>query len=519
MQSRSPFYFLFLAALAGLGIGSGCVRKQFFQPDARPDAVLTQPLPAAADSVRDVTAGRHYARHGRLYQALVGRHYRSSWAVPITVSVLRLPSVRPGGLNPGKVGGGFNSTSLSLSTPDGSAYVLRTVDKDPIRATPQLLRGTFLVNTLRDNISATQPYGPLVVQPLAQAVGVPRAAPRLFYVRPDDPAFQADSLRLFRGQLAYLEERFAVAPSASRIGASKVVGSKPAFAAVVASPEQQLDQRALLRARLLDAWLGDWDRHPGQWNWTVRPQPESGARISPLPKDRDMVFYRIDDGVLGWLVGHLAIPHWTTFRAEYPRLSHLMSNGHYLDTRGLNQLSRSEYRAEALAMQQLLPDALISTAVHRIPPPAFALEGPGIIAALQTRRDNLPGFADVFYQHLARRPMVAGTAQPERFVVHRYPDSTVVAVYPAQGPATRQTAFFHRTFFSTETQQIQLEGLGGNDVFTIEQHGRSTVSRPALRIYGGPDADELQGSHYGRGVRFSQGNARAKHAFDKPPTE
>ncbi|WP_092668841.1 hypothetical protein [Hymenobacter arizonensis] len=507
-----------MTALAGLGIGSGCVRKQFFQPDARPDAVLTQPLPAAADSVRGVTAGRHYARHGRLYQALVGRHYRSSWAVPITVPVLRLPSVRPGGLTPGKVGGGFNSTSLSLSTPNGSAYMLRTVDKDPIRATPKLLRGTFLVNALRDNISATQPYGPLVVQPLAQAVGVPRAAPRLFYVRPDDPNFQSDSLRLFRGQLAYLEERYAVAPAASG-AAGKVVGSKPAFAAVVATPDQQFDQRALLRARLLDAWLGDWDRHPGQWNWNVRPQPESGASISPLPKDRDMVFYRLDDGVLGWLVGHLAIPHWTTFRARYPKLAHLMSNGHYLDTRGLNQLSRAEYKAEALAMQQLLPDAVISTAVHRIPSAAFALEGPGIIAALQARRDNLPAFADGFYQHLARRPMVAGTALPERFVVHRYSDSTVVAVYPAQAAISQQNAFFHRTFFPAETKEIQLEGLGGDDVFTIEQHGQKTVSRPVLRIYGGPDADELQGSKYGRGVHFSQGSARAKDAFDKSPKE
>jgi hypothetical protein len=431
------------------------------------------------------------------------------------VPVLRLPNVQRGGLKPGKVGGGFNSTSLSLATAEGSAYVVRTVDKDPIRATPQWLRGTFLVNALRDNISATNPYASLTVPVLAGAVGVPHANPRLFYVRADDPAFQTDSLRHFRGQLGLLEEKAAPLPAALPAPAS-VINSTKAFNAVFTSSATQFDQPALLRARLLDGWMGDWDRHPGQWSWALmRPTKAGSATLLPLPKDRDMVFYRLDDGVLGWLVSRLALRHWVTFAPHYKNLSGLMSSGHYLDQRGLNALDRLQFRATAVAMQKRLPDTLITRAVRRLPASAFALEGPRTIAALQARRDKLPDLADDFYRQLAKRPRIGGTAQAERFTIHRYADSTVVTM---QGPATA-ALLYRRAFLPAETRRIQLEGLGGNDVFTVEEHGTSHSRKPQIQIFGGAGTDELKAEKSPKGLRFNQESAPATKAFDTLPEE
>ncbi|MBO2011073.1 hypothetical protein [Hymenobacter negativus] len=511
--SRLRILFPIAGTLGSLLLGTGCVRQQFFQPDARPNAA--QPLSASADSVRGATAGRQYARHGGLYNALVGRHHRPTWAAPVAVPVLHLPKAQLGGLKPGKVGGGFNSTSLALTTTDGHAYVVRTVDKDPIRATPQWLRGTFLVNALRDNISATNPYASLTVPVLAEAVGVPHANPRLFYVRADDPAFQTDSLRHFRGQLGLLEEKAAPLP-ARQPAPSSVINSTKAFNAVFTNSATQFDQPALLRARLLDGWMGDWDRHPGQWSWSLtRPTKTGHATLLPLPKDRDMVFYRLDDGVLGWLVSRLALRHWVTFAPRYKNLTGLMSSGHYLDQRGLNELNRAQFRATALAMQQQLPDTLITRAVHRLPAPAFALEGPRTIAALQTRRDKLPDLADAFYQQLARRPRIGGTAQAERFTIHRYADSTVVTVQTA----VAAPVLYRRAFLPTETQRIQIEGLGGNDVFAVEEHGNKPGRKPAIRVFGGAGADEMQAARSSKGIRFIQESVSAGQAFDTPPEE
>jgi hypothetical protein len=498
---------LLLAPAAGLLLISGCVRKQFFQADARPAGA--PPLAATADSVRDATAGRQYARHGGLYNALVGRHHRRSWAAPVAVPVLKLASARPGGLQPGKVGGGFNSTSLGLTAADGRAYVVRTVDKDPIRATPKAVRGTFLVNVLRDNVSATNPYAALVVPPLAGAL-VPHSSPQLFYVRPDDPAFQSDSLLHFRGQLAYLEEK--VAPSQPLPVA--VENSIKAFSSVFRSPDRRFDQPALLRARLLDGWLGDWDRHAGQWSWAVdAPGPDGVAAIRPLPKDRDMVFYRLDDGLLGWLIGHVAIRHWVTFGPRYKNPVAQLSNGEYLDRRALNELTHAQFQAAALDLQRRLPDSLLQRALHRLPAAAYAIEGPRTLAALQARRNALPALADAFYRDLARRPRIGGTDQAERFEIHRYADSTVVAVFAAQGTAAR----YRRAFRPAETRRILLEGLGGDDVFTVATHGPAARRQPAIRIYGGPGNDELRPP--ARGIRFEQDSAPAGQAFDKQPEE
>ncbi|MDO7845777.1 hypothetical protein Q5H92_05370 [Hymenobacter sp. M29] len=510
---RLRTFFWNAGALAAVVLGgTGCVRQQFFQPDARLDA--TSPLPPTADSVRRATAGRQYARHGGLYNALVGRHHRPSWAAPVSAPVFKMSTARPGGLRAGKVGGGFNSTSVNLTGPDGRAYVIRTVDKDPIRATPMAVRGTFLVNVLRDNVSSTNPYAALLVPPLARAAGVPHSSPQLFYVRPDDPAFQADSLVHFRGQLAYLEEKTAQAPWLPAPVAA--VNSTKAFTSAFASPARRFDQPALLRARLLDAWLGDWDRHAGQWSWAVDAPTAAGfARIRPLPKDRDMVIYRLDDGVLGWLIGHVAIRHWVTFGPRYKAPVAQLSNGEYLDRRALNQLTRVQFQAAARDLQRRLPDSVLQRAVRRLPPAVYALEGPRTLAAFQARREKLPALAETFYRHLARRPRIGGTNEAERFEIHRYADSTVVAIFAAKSTA----AFYRRAFRPAETRRIQLEGLGGDDSFVVENHRPNARAQPRIQIYGGAGNDEFRATTGQAGIRFIQEAAPAKDAFDKVPEE
>src|SRR5690606_7973010 len=46
----------------------------------------------------------------------------------------------------------------------------------------------------------------------------------------------------------------------------------------------QLDQNALVRARLFDLVIGDWDRHAKQWGWVIQKQGDHLNAI-PLPVD------------------------------------------------------------------------------------------------------------------------------------------------------------------------------------------------------------------------------------------
>ncbi len=496
-----PLFYLFtgrcqwllLAALAGLGLlGSSCARRHYFQPDARVGTGSAQPLPATADSVQ-ATAGRHYNRHSGFYRLFLGRHYRRVWAAPVTVPVLSLATAAPGGLRPGKAGGGYQSISMTLEGCEGRAYALRALDKEPSKTLPKVIRPTFVLNVVRDATSAAIPYGALTVPPLAQAAGVPHACPRLVYVRQDETGLGASSER-FQGKLALLEEKYTTLASRTPdvAGAASFNGGEAMLNQVYLHAAHYIDQPAFLRARLLDVWLGDWDRHEGQWQWAEFREAGGRVRYLGIPKDRDQVYFRFDDGLIPWLAARRFIaPQFQTFRNAYNNIGGLVYQAQFIDQRGLSALTRADFRRTALELQRRLPDSVIERAMHRLPARVLALEGSRLGNALKARRETLPQAADAYYLTLARAPVLGGTAGAERFVVRRYSDSTTVRVYSAVlgHLAGHDSLRFQRTYYRAETNLLTLDGLGGDDVFDVST---TATRRPMrVRLYGGAGHDRL----------------------------
>jgi len=482
---------LLLLLLLGLAAG-GCARRHYFQPDARVGPGCTEALPAAADSVL-TTAGRQYNRHSGFYCLFLGRHYRRTWAAPVVVPVLRLTTAAPSGLQAGKPGGGYQSISMTLNGAEGREYALRALDKEPSKTLPAVLRHTFVLNVVRDATSAAIPYGALTVPPLAQAAGVPHTRPRLMYVRADEKGLGKMSER-FQGKVALLEEKYNALASRTPdlAGATGFVGGEAMLKAVYDNPSHVIDQPAFLRARLLDVWLGDWDRHEGQWQWAAFVEPGGRVRYQGIPKDRDQVYFRFDDGLIPWLAARRFIaPQFHTFKPEYGYMAGLVYQAQFIDQRSLSQMTRADFQRLARDLQSRLPDTLIDRAMHRLPPAVFALEGARLGAALKARRQTLPQAAEAYYFILAREPLLGGTAQPERFVVHRYPDSTTVRVYSPSLDrlSTSDSLRFQRTYFTAETHELTLDGLGGDDVFEVISTG---AGKPIpLLLYGGAGHDVL----------------------------
>ena len=480
--------------MLALGLtASGCAGRHSSQADARVGPGSTEALPATVDSVR-VVAGRQYNRHSKLYCLIWGRHYRAVWAAPATVPVLRLATAAPGGLTPERAGGGYQSISMTLAGAQGREFALRALDKEPSKTLPKVLRHTFVLNAVRDATSAAIPYGALTVPPLAQAAGVPHSRPRLVYVRQDEQGLGKMSER-FQGKVALLEEKYEALASRTPdlATATEFLGGEAMLKNVYALPTCAIDQNAFLRARLLDVWLGDWDRHEGQWSWAAFKENGGRVRYQPIPKDRDQVYFRFDDGLMPWLASRRFIaPKFHTFKPTYGYVPGLVRQARFIDQRGLSQMTRADFRRMAADLQRRLPDSLIERAMHRLPPAAYALEGPRIGSALKARRQGLPQAADEFYLTLAQEPTVGGTAQAERFVVHRYPDSTTVRIFSAAlGKLTPGDSLrFRRTYYTTETLELTLEGLGGDDVFEVTT---TEAGKPIpLLLYGGQGRDQLR---------------------------
>jgi hypothetical protein len=461
-----------LLILAGsLGL-AGCAKRHYFQRDA-----VVPPLAAARPNTTDsvwATAGRQYAQHGPLNAVLVGRHYRAVWAAPVRVPVFRLATAQPvaSPLAPTKLGGGFQSTSLSLKGADDKPYVIRSLDKDPARILPNFWQRTFVANAMRDATSAGLPYGALVVGPLAQALGVPHTHPSVHYVPLTENSLGSDEAnQRLRGKLVLLEEKYngkkVTSPLAPQ--ALDFLSDEDMRKLLYADPHYRPDQRALLQARLLDVLVGDWDRHAGQWQWALTPDPAAPATrrlFAPVPKDRDQVFFRLADGVVPWIMTRrFLVRHLVTFRHRYHDLVALTGQGRYVDQRGLNELTQRDFVAAAERTRQRLPDSVLARAVRQLPPAVYALEGPRLLADLQARRDALPAVATQYYRLKAKCPVVAGTNEPDHFIVRRTPDSTTVQVYShTLGP---DSLYYQRTFYTRETKRLTLEGLEARDLFEV----------------------------------------------------
>ena len=259
-----------------------------------------------------VTAGARYGA-GWVHQVLLGAHYRDLWATPIRVEVLDLARFG-GGLTPLKRGGGRQTKSLRLRSADGHVYAFRSVDKDPAAAMPPELRATFVERLLQDQISSSHPAGALVVSPLLRAAGVYHAEPRLVTM-PDDP--RLDSFPEFKGMLGQLEERPTVDPEEDIAfeGAEKIASTQKLWERLTRDSRERVDSRAFLAARLLDVFVGDWDRHPDQWRWARFDQGDLHV-WRPIPRDRDQAFSRLD-GVLPGLARYY-FPDLVGFGAPAP---------------------------------------------------------------------------------------------------------------------------------------------------------------------------------------------------------
>jgi len=316
---------------------------------------------------------------------LLGDGYREVWATPIRLPVLDLDTFA-GGLTPLRRGGGNQTRSLRMSGADGGAYVFRSLDKDQGGRLRPLARATW-GRVRQDQVGALHPGAALVADGLLTAAAVQHPSPRLV-VMPDDPA-----LGEHRAAFAGLAGMIEAYPTDGSGGARRVVGTDELWVELRARPAEGVDARAFLAARLMDVYLGDWDRHEGQWRWGWMEE-DGVARWIPIPRDRD---YALAD--YGGLIPSLARrgdPKIVRFDGEIRDLEGLLVEARPLDARFLCPLAPATWDSAAAALRDSLTDAAITSAVRRLPPEYLALGGGELARTLRDRRDRLPAAARDF---------------------------------------------------------------------------------------------------------------------------
>jgi hypothetical protein len=421
-----------------------------------------------------------------LSKFFIGKNYRKEWTTPLRLPVLDM-GIELGGLTPLKQGGGKQTKSLRVKDASGKEWALRSVQKYPEAAIPADLRRTVVKDVIAEGISASYPYGALSMETFSKAAGVPYLRNRLMYI-PDDPRLQR-----FRGDFknmsVLMEER-------EPVGVDKTDNTDELIVKLDNDNDDHVDQAAVLKARLLDMFVMDFDRHEGQWLWATRDTGK-GKLYYPIPKDRDQVFF-VNQGLIPKIARNPAlVPELQGFRAHAKNIKTFNRAAHNFDRTFLTSLDAKVWKQQVDTFLSTMTDDVIEKALNQQPPEIRNLSAPEIINTLKQRRNYFESEMMDYYRFLSRTVTIVGTNQREQYRITKNEDGTVhVLGNKIAKDSSIATKVFERVFDPSVTKEIRIFGLKDDDRFIVE----GANSPIKIRLIGGSGNDQFINNGTGKKV-------------------
>lgn len=426
-----------------------------------------------------IAVAPQYNKVGKAHRFLFGENYRKTWATPVKIRVINIQQEK-GGLKILKLGGGMQTRSLRLADSNGREYVLRTLQKYPDRALPVNLKQTIAKDILQDQVSTANPFAALTVPPLAQALQIPHMNPEVVYVADNEglEEYRKD----FANQVFLFEERM---PDDSE----KSVNTEKLLQTLKKDNDVFVDQKLVLRARLLDMLLSDWDRHEDQWRWDKSKSKKLNV-YTPIPRDRDQVYYKTS-GVFPWIVSHQWLKSkFQPFKDEIRDINGWNFNARYFDRTFLNSLDQKDWEEQIEYVQQHLTDAVIIGAMKQMPPEIYEISGKELAKTFIERRNNLKKQALTYYQFISINVEIPASNKHEKFSLNYLTDGKIeLTVNKTKKDGVLEQVIYQRTFDPLVTKEIRLYGFEGNNIFQVD--GNST-SKIKVRLVGGENEDTFK---------------------------
>ena len=236
----------------------------------------------------------------KFYKFFWGEHYRKEWNTPVAVKQVELDTMS-GGLTAYQTGGSRQTKSIRVKDKNEREYAFRSVDKSFGGALPEIALGTFIEDLANDQVTISHPYSALVVAPLADAAKIYHANPQLVYVPKQNALGKySDS----SGNILYTFEQRPDEnwETAANFGYSKkIVSTEKMLEKILEDNDNKVDQKAFVKARLFDIFIGDWGRHDDQWRWATFKDGKKTTYV-PIPRDRDNAFTKFDGVLLNTLI-------------------------------------------------------------------------------------------------------------------------------------------------------------------------------------------------------------------------
>jgi hypothetical protein len=419
-----------------------------------------------------------YNKVSKTHRFFLGENYRKLWSAPVKLRIFYI-SKEKGGLKILQRGGGKQTKSLRLQDSTEQQWVLRTIQKYPEKGLPVDLRPTVAKDILQDQVSAAHPFSALTVPPLALALGIPHSNPEIVYV-PDDPAL-GDYRQDFANQVFLFEER-------EPLDAEKTDNTEKVQRKLQDDNDNRVDEKIVLRARLLDMLLGDWDRHEDQWRWE-KIDGKHETIYEPVPRDRDQVYYKTS-GLFPWIVSHQWLKSkFQGYSDQIRDINGWNFNARYFDRYFLNQLSEDDWKEQIAYVQGKLTDDVINKAIKRMPDTIYQLSGKEIANKMIARRNVLAQQALEYYRFISREVEIPASDKTDKFSINNEAGGNLaVTVNKIKKDGSIDKVTYQRTFKPDVTKEVRLYGFAGEDVFSVTGTEPSPIK---VRMVGGDGVDSF----------------------------
>jgi len=417
----------------------------------------------------------------------MGKTYRDAWGTEVEAPVLLLNETE-GGLTPIQQGGGFQTKSLRLENSEGRQWVLRTIDKDVTKVVPPELRGTFAQNLIQDGISAAHPYAAFAIPKLAEAAQIYHANPKFVWL-PKQKSL-GDYNTDFAERLYLFEERPGgkMQKHSTYGGAKKSINTPELIEKLAKNHEHVVDQNYVLRARMFDLLIGDWDRHDDQWRWGIyEDDHHPGKKVyRAIPRDRDQAFFK-NDGFLNYIASRPYFnPGLRKFDDKIDNISGLAFNARHFDRHFISQMNEDDFVKAAQTLQKNITDEVLESAFADWPESIYNIDGAEIIGKLKERRKSLVEEAKKFYKYLTKEVTVIGTNGPNVFDITALDnDKLETKVYHVDKKDGKQL-IWSRVIEGKDCSELRLFGLKKDDVYNFNGDAKSSIK---VRLVGGSGND------------------------------
>ena len=320
-----------------------------------------------------------------------GEHYRRAWATPIKVPIIYLDTLG-GGAEIIDVGGGKQTKSLELKAKNGINYTLRSINKNPEPLIPDIVKTLGLENIVVDGISAQHPYAAIPIAKMSESIGLLHTNPKVVFVPKQDNLGKYNDA--YGNKIFLLEYEIKVKVNWTRYKNVKEIVDTDHLIEFKNKKKDSLkiDKARLIKHRLFDLIIGDWDRHAKQWGWALVNNNNSLVAL-PIATDRDNAFFEAEGVIPSIISQSVIVKEMQSFDKDINYMPGLVQP---FDRYFLINTNVNDFVEQAEILKNELTDEVIDKALKSWPKEIQEIDAEVIKSKIISRRNNIIDYAISF---------------------------------------------------------------------------------------------------------------------------